>query len=64
MDWRPIENFDKYKINRYGDIRSIRDSSVLLKGFFRKNGRHVALNKNKKPYYFKVSELVNKTFLE
>jgi hypothetical protein len=64
MDWRPIEKFEKYKINCNGDIRSIRNPSVLLKGFCRKNGRHVALNKNKKPYYFKVSDLVNKTFSE
>jgi hypothetical protein len=64
MDWRPIENFEKYKINPKGDIRSIRDPSVLLKGYARKNGRHVALYKDKKPYYFKISNLVDKTFSE
>ena len=62
MEWRSIPDFEKYKINDRGDIRSIRDPTMFLKGFKRKSGRHVALVKNKKPYYFKVSDLVEKVF--
>ena len=61
MDWKPVKDFPGYYVNRQGQVQGIRNNN-LIKGYFRKDGRYVALRRDRKNYYRKVDELIREAF--
>jgi len=59
---KPIRDFPGYFVNKDGDVQGIRGNNELIKGFRKLDGRYVALRRNRKNYYFKVSDLVADAF--
>lgn len=63
MEWKKIDGFEDYKINKQGDVMRIKNGRIL-KTYERKKYLGVYLYKNKKRKFMMVHRLVAMAFLE